>query len=90
MKKAGRYDTQFCTWSVQEDCKHAVLKMPFFFLFNKTGRCKLQLYFNGPRAADPFLVREGDCKLNFIPLKHLIFTYDSNVPPAPFNAVSDF
>ena len=28
---------------------------------------------------DPFLVREGDRKLNFIPLKHLFFTYDLHV-----------
>ena len=33
---------------------------------------------------DPFLVREGDRKLNFIPLKHLFLTYDLLVPSAPF------
>ena len=33
---------------------------------------------------DPFLVREGDHKLNFIPLKYLFFTYDLHVPPVPF------
>ena len=33
---------------------------------------------------DPFLVREGDRKLNFIPLKHLFFTYDLHVSPVPF------
>ena len=33
---------------------------------------------------DPFLVREGDRKLNFVPLKHLFFTYNSRVPPVPF------
>ena len=34
---------------------------------------------------DPFLVREGDHKLNFIPLKHLLFfAYGLHIPPVPF------
>ena len=33
---------------------------------------------------DPFLVRAGDRKLNFIPLNHLFFTYDLKVLPASF------
>ena len=33
---------------------------------------------------DPFLVRESDCKLNFIPLKHLFFIFYLHVPPTPF------
>ena len=35
---------------------------------------------------DPFLVREGDRKLNFIPLKLMIYVFHMS----HFNAVSDF
>ena len=55
-----------------------------FVGLSSSSQLMAQLFIILEWPLDPFLVREGDRKLNFIPLKHLFFTYDLHVPPVPF------
>ena len=55
-----------------------------FVGLSSSSQLMAQLFIILEWPLDPFLVREGDRKLNFIPLKHLFFTYDLHVPPVSF------
>ena len=61
-----------------------MLNIPKFVGLNSCSQLMARLFIMLEWSLDPFLVREGDRKLNFIPLKHLFFTYDLHVPPVPF------
>ena len=60
------------------------LRDHFSASLSSSSQLMAELFIILERPLDPLLVREGDRKINFIPLKHLFFTYDLRVPPVPF------
>ena len=67
---------------VKEDQTH--MPSPPEGTLSSSSQLMAQLFIILEWPLDPFLVREGDHKLNFIPFKHLFFTYDLHVPLVPF------